>query len=75
MDTVLGDRTWGIFWPHIALAYAHAAAPAAPIGALLRQALASQPEWITARPTLTLLRLGRDERVYTWEVVESRSSR
>lgn len=75
VDTVLGDRTWGIFWPHIALAYAHAAAPAAPIVALLRQALASQPEWITARPTLTLLRLGRDERVYTWEVVESRSSR
>lgn len=75
VDTVLGPRTWGTFWPHIALAYAHAEAPAAPLGALLAETLASQPDRITARPTLTLMRLGRDERVYTWEVVESRPSR
>lgn len=66
---VLGPRAWGPFHPHVSIAYADG-----PVGVdVVRDALADQVASLqpveVESPLLTLMRLGRDRRVYEWDVV------
>ena len=55
------------FAPHVSLAYANAAQPAAPVRAAL-DTIAPTTCTVTA-PTLSLIELERDNRAYQWRTV------
>ncbi len=69
VDRVVGQRQWGGFWPHTALCYFNGQADPAPAARGLTAVLDAVPDRLEAPPTLTLMRLGRDEHVYAWEAL------
>ena len=69
VDKVLGARQWGGFWPHLSLAYCNGVMPARALAEPLSAALERLPDRVRARPTLTLMRLGRDTHVYRWDAL------
>jgi hypothetical protein len=62
LDRVPGKPQW---WPHVSLGYASAAGPAGPFEAALDGFTDVAPHTVAA---ITLLRLGRDEHQWEWEV-------
>lgn len=73
VDEVFGAQERWAFWPHLTLAYANADADPAPIAQALAPLAASAPPALEAAPTLTLMRLGRDEHEYRWDVLRQKS--
>lgn len=69
VDRVMGAQEWGMFWPHLSVAYCNGPADPAPVIEALAPVAASAPERLEATPTLTLMRLGRDEHEYRWDVL------
>lgn len=69
VDEVLGSREWGPFHPHVSIAYADGATGIDVLRDALADELAPLEPVVVERPTLTLMRLGRDRRVYEWDVV------
>lgn len=69
VDEVLGTRQWGIFRPHVSLSYSNGTTPVDPIVEALRPIADGLPDTVPATPTLTLLRLGKDNRMYEWDTV------
>lgn len=69
VDEVLGVRQWGGFRPHLTLAYCNGVMAARSLATPLSAALEELPDRVRARPTLTLMRLGRDTHVYRWDVL------
>ena len=69
IDRLLGPREWGDFWPHASLCYFNGPMDPRPLVGALAPALDAVPDGVDAAPALTLMRLGRGERVYTWEVL------
>lgn len=75
VDAVIGEQDWGTFWPHLSLSYANADADPAPIARALAPLADASPAVIEAAPTLTLMRLGRDEHEYRWDVLRQEGAR
>lgn len=69
IDRLLGPREWGDFWPHASLCYFNGPMDPRPLVGALVPVLDAVPDGVDAAPALTLMRLGRGERVYTWEVL------
>ena len=69
IDRLLGPREWGDFWPHASLCYFNGPMDPRPLVGALAPVLDAVPDGVDVAPALTLMRLGRDERVYTWEVL------
>ncbi|WP_156916576.1 2'-5' RNA ligase family protein [Actinomyces dentalis] len=69
IDRLLGPREWGDFWPHASLCYFNGPMDPRPLVGALAPVLDAVPDGVDAAPALTLMRLGRDERVYTWEAL------
>lgn len=69
VDAVLGPRQWGEFHPHVSIAYADGATSVRAAVERLAEDAAPLPPLVVDPPTLTLMRLGRDRRVYEWDVV------
>ena len=69
IDRLLGPREWGDFWPHVSLCYFNGPMDPGPLVGALAPVLDAVPDGVDVAPALTLMRLGRDERVYTWEVL------
>lgn len=72
IDDVLGPREWGEFWPHVTLGYCTGEAPAADIVDTLLPVLPTGP-LVVEDPLVTLMELGRDRKVYEWEVLRQAS--
>lgn len=72
IDDVLGPRTWGSFWPHVTLGYCTGEAPAAAMVEALLPVLPIGP-LVIEEPLVTLMELGRDRKVYAWEVLHEES--
>lgn len=69
-DRHLGTREWRGFWPHTSVSYCHGAQDPKPLRDALSPVVAELPTSITATPTLTLMRIRRDDdRVYRWDVL------
>lgn len=69
VDEVIGEQDWGRFWPHLSLSYVNADDDPGPIAHALAPLAHASPAAIEAAPTLTLMRLGRDEHEYRWDVL------
>lgn len=69
VDAVLGPREWGAFHPHVSIAYADGATDTRGAFDQLAEGAALLDPLLVETPTLTLMRLGRDRRVYEWDVV------
>lgn len=74
VDEIVGPQSWGMFWPHLSVAYCNGAIDPVPLIEALTPVAAAAPEQIHARPTLTLMRLGRDEHEYAWDVLRQEAS-
>ncbi|MGJ3507246.1 2'-5' RNA ligase family protein [Enemella sp. A6] len=69
VDEVRGPRQWGPFRPHVSLSYSNGTAPIGPIVDDLSQVAAGLDESVSVTPTLTLMRLGKDNRMWEWDVL------
>lgn len=69
VDAVLGPHEWGPFHPHVSIAYADGATEIRAAVEGLAEAVAPLDPLVVETPMLTLMRLGRDRRVYEWDVV------
>ena len=69
VDEVLGPHEWGPFHPHVSIAYADGATAIKGEFEGFAEDIAPLGPVVVERPTLTLMRLGRDRRVYEWDVV------
>lgn len=69
IDSVMSPRQWGRFQPHVTLAYCASEGDTQHIAQALAPVLADEPDHLWARPTLTLMCLGRDHEVYEWDVL------
>lgn len=70
INRLLGSREWGAFWPHTSLCYFNGKMDPRTLIESLAPVVDTIPGDISAIPTLTLMRLGRDEHLYTWEVIQ-----
>lgn len=69
VQEVLGPRAWGPFHPHVSIAYADGVAAIGDVVDHLVDDVAPLAPLVVHSPTLTLMRLGRDRRIYEWDVV------
>lgn len=69
VDRTLGPRRWGNFAPHVTLAYCNSVGDPRDVVDALSPVLADKGDTLTATPTLTLMRLGRDRQLYEWDVI------
>ena len=69
VDEVQGPREWGPFHPHVSVAYADGTTSIDKVRDALADHVAPLEAVEVERPMLTLMRLGRDRRVYEWDVV------
>lgn len=69
VDEVLGPQPWKPFHPHVSLSYSNGTTPIEPIVDAVHTIAAGLPETVDATPALTLLRIGKDNRMYEWDVL------
>lgn len=67
VDDLLGPREWGGFWPHTSLAYFSGEIDEGALVAGLNEA--GLADVVVTRPTVSLLELRRESKLYAWNTV------